>query len=45
VILEANHVEIGTPKQLKDALGKNADPPCCWCNDDGTLYLAIEKDS
>ncbi|HTO06951.1 MAG TPA: DegQ family serine endoprotease [Myxococcota bacterium] len=46
VILEANRVEIANPKQLKDALGKNNDSAVLLVQrGDGTLYLAIEKDS
>jgi len=46
VILEANRVEVVSPKQLKDALGKNNDSAVLLVQrGDGTLYLAIEKDS
>jgi len=46
VILEANRVEVVSPKQLKDALGKNSDSAVLLVQrGDGTLYLAIEKDS
>jgi len=46
VILEANRVEVVTPKQLKDALGKNTESAVLLVQrGDGTLYLAIEKDS
>jgi serine protease Do len=46
VILEANRQEISTPKQLKDALGKTNDSAVLLVQrGDGTLYLAIEKDS
>ena len=46
VILEANRTEITSPKQLKDALGKNVESAVLLVQrGDGTLYLAIEKDS
>jgi serine protease Do len=46
VILEANRVEVVSPKQLKDALGKNPESAVLLVQrGDGTLYLAIEKDS
>jgi serine protease Do len=46
VILEANRAEISSPKELKDALGKGADSCVLLVQrGDGTLYLAIEKDS
>jgi len=46
VIVEANRIEIGTPKQLKDALGKSSDSAVLLVQrGDGTLYLAIEKAS
>jgi len=46
VIIEANRVEVGTPKQLKDALGKSEDSAVLLVQrGDGTLYLAIEKES
>ncbi len=46
VILEANRTEISSPKQLKDALGKSVDSAVLLVQrGDGTLYLAIEKDS
>jgi serine protease Do len=46
VIVEANRVEIGTPMQLKDALASSADSAVLLVQrGDGTLYLAIEKES
>jgi serine protease Do len=46
VIVEANRVEIDTPKQLKDALGtSNESAVLLVQRGDGTLYLAIEKES
>jgi serine protease Do len=46
VILEANRIEVSTSKQLKDALGKNNDSAVLLVQrGDGTLYLAIDKDS
>ncbi|HTO54057.1 MAG TPA: DegQ family serine endoprotease [Myxococcota bacterium] len=46
VILEANRQEIGSAKQLKDALGKNTESAVLLVQrGDGTLYLAIDKDS
>jgi S1-C subfamily serine protease len=46
VIVEANRVEIGSPKQLKDALASSADSAVLLVQrGDGTLYLAIEKES
>jgi serine protease Do len=45
VILEANRSEITSPKQLKDALGKNADSAVLLVQrGDGTLYLAIDRE-
>jgi serine protease Do len=46
VILEVNRVEVNSPKQLKDALGKNGESAVLLVQRaDGTLYLAIDKDS
>ena len=46
MILEANRAEIRDPKELKDALAKSADSCVLLVQrGDGTLYLAIEKDS
>jgi len=46
LVIEANRIEISNPKQLKDALGKNADSAVLLVQrGDGTLYLAIEKES
>jgi len=46
VIVEANRVEIGNPKQLKDALATSNDSAVLLVQrGDGTLYLAIEKES
>ncbi len=45
LILEANRVEVGSPKQLKDALGKDSDSAVLLVQrGDGTLYLAIERE-
>jgi serine protease Do len=45
VILEANRVEVSSPKQLKDALGKDEDSAVLLVQrGDGTLYLAIERE-
>jgi len=46
VIIEANRVEVGSPKALKDALAKSTDSAVLLVQrGDGTLYLAIEKES
>jgi len=46
VIVEANRQKIDTPKQLKDALAKSNDSAVLLVQrGDGTLYLAIEKES
>jgi serine protease Do len=45
LILEANRAEVSSPKQLKDALGKDADSAVLLVQrGDGTLYLAIERE-
>jgi serine protease Do len=45
LVIEANRVEIDSPKQLKEALGKSTDSAVLLVQrGDGTLYLAIEKE-
>ncbi len=46
VVIEANRIEIGNPKQLKDALAKSEESAVLLVQrGDGTLYLAIERES
>jgi serine protease Do len=45
LILEANRIEVSSPKQLKDALGKDSESAVLLVQrGDGTLYLAIERE-
>jgi serine protease Do len=45
LVIEANRVEINSPKELKEALAKSTDSAVLLVQrGDGTLYLAIEKD-
>ncbi len=46
VIIEANRIEIDSPKQLKDALATSSDSAVLLVQrGDGTLYMAIERES